>query len=247
LADLRRANVLLAAVMDRLDTGAIAIDAEGVIQAANQPARSYLHLDSDPRGTPLLELLGGMGLGDLGETVGRLITDSGGSFEDIELNLSGGSRSLRLSAQTLSEGDSGALGRVILFKEISHEPLRRAFDEIVATVSGNEGEVRSPLEEALGRMRDLAEEVGASGISSPGMAELLERVSRGQTAMQSWLDVDDELAREDYPDAQLLIDRMRLAGQRWPRTHELPPRVTELLARVDSYYESGENSKQRVL
>ena len=233
--------------MDRLDTGAIAIDADGVIQAFNQPARSYLHLDSDPRGTPLLELLGSMGLAELGETVGGLITESGGSFEDVELNVSGGSRCLRLSAQTLSDEDGGPLGRVILFKEISHEPMRHSFDEIVASVSDTDGELRPFLESALDQLRGLAEQVGGSGISSPGMAELLDRVSRTQTDMQSWLDVDDELARADYPDAQLLIDRMRLASQRWPRAHELPPRVTELLARVDAYYESGENSKQRVL
>ena len=73
------------------------------------------------------------------------------------------------------------------------------------------------------------------------------RVTGSQTAIQSWLEVDDVLSREDFPDAQLLIERMRLANKRWPQTEELPERVQLLAARVDSYYESGENPKQRVL
>jgi hypothetical protein len=79
------------------------------------------------------------------------------------------------------------------------------------------------------------------------MAELTERVSRTQTAVQSWLDVDDLLVRESYPDAQLLLDRMRLASQRWPAAEELPSRVRELGERVEAYYESGENPGKRVL
>ena len=79
------------------------------------------------------------------------------------------------------------------------------------------------------------------------MAELSDRASRTQTAMQNWLDVDESLAREDYPDAQLLVDRMRVANQRWPQASELPERVAELARLVEAYYESGENQKQRVL
>ena len=58
------------------------------------------------------------------------------------------------------------------------------------------------------------------------MAELTERVSRTQTAIQNWLDVDDVIAREDYPDAQLLLDRMRCAtNSAGPDADELPGRV----------------------
>jgi hypothetical protein len=59
--------------------------------------------------------------------------------------------------------------------------------------------------------------------------------------------VDDALAREDYPDAQLLQDRMRVGLARWPLPDQVPPRVSELAKRVEEYYESGENPKQRVL
>ena len=50
LQDLQRANVFLAAVMDQLDTGALAVDAAGVIQALNRPVRDYLALEGDVRG-----------------------------------------------------------------------------------------------------------------------------------------------------------------------------------------------------
>jgi hypothetical protein len=79
------------------------------------------------------------------------------------------------------------------------------------------------------------------------MSELADRLSRTLTATQNWLDVDDAMAGEDFPDAQLLQDRMRVALARWPLGNEVPGRVRELLKRVEHYYESGENLKQRVL
>ncbi len=56
-----------------------------------------------------------------------------------------------------------------------------------------------------------------------------------------------DLAQEDYPDAQLLQDRMRVAVARWPLPDQVPGRVRELARSVEEYYESGENPKQRVL
>jgi hypothetical protein len=79
------------------------------------------------------------------------------------------------------------------------------------------------------------------------MSELGERVSRTLTAVENWLAVDDAMAREEFPDPQLLQDRMRIATGRWPLSDELPERVGELARRVEEYYESGENPKQRVL
>ena len=70
---------------------------------------------------------------------------------------------------------------------------------------------------------------------------------RNLAAVQNWLDVDDLLAAEAYPDAQLLLDRMRVASRRWPRADELPARVVEMARVVDTYYESGENPGKRVL
>ena len=79
------------------------------------------------------------------------------------------------------------------------------------------------------------------------MTQLAERVSRTQTALAQWLDVDDAMAREDYPDAQGLRDRMRIASARWPLGDELPARVLALARSVDEYYDSGEKSRERVL
>ena len=84
-------------------------------------------------------------------------------------------------------------------------------------------------------------------IDSSGMGALSERMSQAMTAIDNWLDVDTALAREDYPDAQLLQDRMRVAMARWPLPDQVPERVQELVRRVEDYYESGENPKQPVL
>lgn len=245
--DLKRANVFLEAVMDRLDTGAVAIDDAGIVRAANRPALEYLHLEEDPRGIPMRTIFAGEGLGEIGEAVERLLADGSGSFEELDLRVGDATRRLRVNAQQLADAEGAALGSVTLFREVSHEPLRRRFDEIVVDVSHHEGELRPRLEQALREVAQLGEAVRATGIGSPSMAELSERASRAQTAIQSWLDVDDTLAREDYPDAQALQDRMRVASNRWPRGVPLPARVGDLGRRVEAYYESGENSKQRAL
>jgi hypothetical protein len=249
LEDLRRANRFLEAVMDRLDTGAIALDPSGVVQAVNKPACHYLNLGRDPRGELLAEVLAEESLAHLAEMIPRLAEAHGGSFEDIELPVDGTPHKLRVSAQTLTEGEREGepIGRVILFREVSHEPLRRRFDEVLDALGQQEGGIREDLETAIGELRSLNATVESTGVASAGMAELSERASRTQTAMQNWLDVDDLLAREDYPDAQLLLDRMRVATERWPQKDSLPERVAELARRVDAYYESGENAKQRVL
>ena len=39
----------------------------------------------------------------------------------------------------------------------------------------------------------------------------------------------------------------RLICVRWPASGDLPSRVAELSRHVEAYYESGENSRQRVL
>ena len=55
--DLQNANSIMQAVMDKLEVGAIAVDREGLVRAANAPARAYLQLDDDPRGRKIDELL----------------------------------------------------------------------------------------------------------------------------------------------------------------------------------------------
>ncbi|MCH2186031.1 hypothetical protein MK280_09185, partial [Myxococcota bacterium] len=103
------------------------------------------------------------------------------------------------------------------------------------------------VESVLERLGRLMVEVEASGVTSPNMVELVEVISRAQTAMQGWLDVEEVLQREDYPDAQLLRDRMLLANKRWPRPSAFPERIQTLARRVEDYYESGENPRERIL
>ena len=242
VAQLRDTNYFLEAVMDRLDTGAVAVDADGVLRAANRPAREHLNLGDDPRGTPMASVLEKLGIESLGDTVVRLLDESEAAFEDVQTTVAGQLVRLRISAQRLEE-----VGSVVLFKEVSHEPLRRRYEEILVGLGQADGELRSGLEQALADLEELAGEASGIGVSSPRMAELSERVSRTQTAIQNWLDVDDLIAGKEYPDAQILLDRMRVASQRWPDVDALPSRVVKLHQAVELYYESGENPGKRVL
>ncbi len=139
VSELRATNSFLEAVMDRLNTGALAVDAEGVVRAANRPARDYLDLSEDPRGTPLSAILEKLGVQQLIDTVSHLMDECGGSFEDLELRVKGRSQRLRISTQRLTRDGGDDVGSVILFKEVSHEPLRRSFEEIVSSVGQESG------------------------------------------------------------------------------------------------------------
>ena len=120
-------------------------------------------------------------------------------------------------------------------------------DWISGTKSAGAGALRETLEKALSDLADLGERVSGAGVESANMAELRERVSRTQTAIGNWLDVDDTMAGEAYPDAQMLRDRLSVAAQRWPRSASLPEGVVVLSRAVEAYYESGENPRQRIL
>ena len=247
LAHIQQANVFLEAVMDELDVGAIALDAAGVVRAANRPARDYLALEGETRGLPLGEVLRRHGLGHVGGAVWRLAAGGSPHSEDVEVRVGGCEQRLRVAVKTLDDDAGRCFGRVILLREISHEPMQRRFIDAVNDVLGGAGELRPRLVGVREQLRTLGEEVTRSRVESPGMAELGERISRAQTALENWLDVDDALADQDYPDAQLLQDRMRVAMARWPLADEVPERVRELARRVEEYYESGDNPKQRVL
>ena len=245
VGDLRASNVFLEAVMDELDTGALAVDADGVVRAANRLAREYLGLPEDARGRPLEQALPPGVLERVGE-VAKTLESEAGCYQEMELPVGRGVR-LRVHARTLARPGGGMLGRVILAREISHEPLRRRFDETVEWLVGaGDGALRERLVQAQREIGKLVRELGNEGVASPGRAELRDRATRTLTAIEYWLAVDDALAREAFPDAQPLLDRMRLANQRWPQ-ERLPERVRELARRVESYYESGENPKQPVL
>jgi CheY-like chemotaxis protein len=243
LGDLRGANVFLEAVMDELDTGALAVDADGIVRAANRLAREYLGLASDARGRTLESALA-PAVRDAVLPALALESDAG-CYQELDLPVGRGVR-VRVHARALARPDGGPLGRVILAREISHEPLRHKFDAIVeGLVNAGDDTLRGLLAEAQQELGALAKELG-TGVTSPGRAELRDRASRTQTAIEYWLAVDDALSREAFPDAQPLLDRMRLASQRWPQPR-LPERVRQLARRVESYYESGENPKQPVL
>jgi CheY-like chemotaxis protein len=247
LAGLSRANLFLEAVMDHLDTGALAVDAAGVIEAVNRPVRDYLALEGDLRGKLLKQVLESHGLEEVGEAAYALADQSGRSWTDVEVRIAQRGHRLRISMHSLTDHSGVAFGRVILIREISHEPMQRRFDDLVGDIVAGTGELRERLEKARDQLRALAAEAQESRIDSPGMGELVERISRTRTAIENWLDVDEALAREDFPDAQLLQDRMRVAMTRWPLPDETPDRVRALARRVEEYYESGENPKQRVL
>jgi CheY-like chemotaxis protein len=247
LAHLQQANLYLEAVMDELDVGAIALDESGVVRAANRPARDYLALEGEPRGRPFGEVLRQHGLEQVGGAAWRLASGSLPRNEDVDVCVGGCPQRLRVSVKRLEGSGERCFGRVIFLREVSHEPMQRRFIDALNGVVRAEDVLRPRLEGAREQLRGLAEELGRSRVVSPGMAELGERISRARTALENWLDVDDALAGEDYPDAQLLQDRMRVALGRWPLGDEVPERIRELSRRVEEYYESGENPKQRVL
>jgi CheY-like chemotaxis protein len=247
LVDLKHANVFLEAVMDQLDTGALAVDADGVVQAANRPVRDYLALEGDLRGRQLSAVFRDHGLDDLGSIVYALAQDPSRTYDEVDFTVADRAYRMRVAVHSLSDPSSETFGRVVLLREISHEPLRRRFEDVVAQLAGAGGTLRPLLEQARGDLRALTDEARGLHIDSSGVGELSERLSRTLTAVDAWLDVDDALVGEDYPDAQLLQDRLRVAVARWPLPDQLPARVRELARRVEDYYESGENPKQPVL
>jgi len=253
LEDLKGANAFLAATIDEIPIGALVVDAAGTVRAANRTGREYLGLHQDPNGQPLEKVLGAEALREVREVSRRLGIGCEGAagahadYEELDVAAGGVSLRLRVAVRTLSDASRRTLGRVILMREISHEPLRWRFDEILHEIQSADGGLRPRLEQALQELGDFAGKVQQSGVASQGMAELGERISRTRTAIENWLAVDDALLREGYPDARLLVERMRVASSRWPLPEALPERVRRLAQRVESYYANGENPGQPVL
>jgi CheY-like chemotaxis protein len=247
IENVQNANVFLEAVMDQLDTGAIAVDSSGVIQAVNRPMREYLGLGGSLRGRSLDDVMEAHGLSAVRSAAERIAADDSVSYEDVELSMGGQPHRFRIVCHNLKNDSDVVFGQVVLAREVSHENLRSRYDDLVGHIVEVDGELRQELETALDQLRGLAEDVRNSHVDSPGMVQLGERLSRTLTAIENWLDVDEALAVEEFPDAQLLLDRIRVATARWPLVNRIPARVRELAKQVDQYYESGENPKQRVL
>ena len=243
LSDLRKANSFLEAVMDELDTGAISLDADGVVQAINRPVREYLGLGGDVRGRPFSEVLSHKGVERIEAAVREAEKEEGVAFCDVDVE----SHRFRVTARSLADDAGRRLGRVLLFREVSHEPLQRRFSELLGDIVSERAALRPVLESAREKLRELSDGIRRSSVQSAGMSELGERISRTRTAVDNWLEVDDAMARQGFPDAHLLQDRMRIAVARWPLRDELPQRVVELARRVDEYYETGEKAGASVL
>ena len=247
LGDLRGANVFLEGVMDQLDTGALALDARGVVRAVNKPAREYLGIVGDPRGKELREVLEPEVWDRFCGALSCMGVDAEVSHTDVDLPVGDGVR-VRVKRNPLAGSNGEQLGQVVLAREISHEPMRLRFDEIVEGLATHEGDaLRAKLGLAQAELAKLSQQLRGKQIAAPGMGDLRERTNRTLTSIDHWLTVDDTLAREDYPDAQLLRERLRVANARWPLGSRLPQRVQDLVQRVEAYYESGENPKRTVL
>ena len=97
--DLRDANLFLEAVMDRLRTGAIALDRDGVVRAVNKPALAFVGLEGDIRGRSIEEVFGRHEFEELRERVRALEAEGGGSFEEVAIGVGAGHR-VRISSQS---------------------------------------------------------------------------------------------------------------------------------------------------
>jgi hypothetical protein len=209
--------------------------------------REYLGLGGSLRGRSLDDVMEAHGLSAVRSAAERIAADDSVSYEDVELSMGGQPHRFRIVCHNLKNDSDVVFGQVVLAREVSHENLRSRYDDLVGHIVEVDGELRQELETALDQLRGLAEDVRNSHVDSPGMVQLGERLSRTLTAIENWLDVDEALAVEEFPDAQLLLDRIRVATARWPLVNRIPARVRELAKQVDQYYESGENPKQRVL
>ena len=187
------------------------------------------------------------GLETVGGAAMKVMEDADTTYDEIDVPVQSNNLRLRVTTKILADESQASIGRVILLREISHEPLDRRFNDVVSSIVQADGDLRGVLEQASDALRELLADVEASQLETGGMGELSDRLSRTLTATENWLDVDDALAGQDFPDAQVLQDRMRVATARWTLPDEIPARVRELARRVEDYYESGENPKQRVL
>jgi FixJ family two-component response regulator len=238
LQDLRKANVFLETVMDELGIGAIALDADGVVQAINRPVREYLGLPGEVRGRPFSELLSRKGVDRIEAALREAEREEGVAYSDVDLE----NNRFRLSVRTLADDAGQRLGRVLLFREVSHEPLQRRFSELLGDIVSERDGLRPVLESSREKLREVQEEIRRSPVQSAGMSELAERVSRTRTALDNWLEVDDAMARQGFPDANVLQERMRISLARSPLRDDVPARVQELAKRVEDYYETGEKA-----
>ena len=191
--------------MDELDTGAIAVDAAGVVRAANRPARKYLGLRRGRRAGSRRARRGAGGR-----------ERGGGAVRPTRRRASrrwawarrGGAPAAAHGAGARATPRAAA-GRVILVREISHEPLRRRFDELVGGLARAGDALRARREDAA-ELRGLART--AARASSRRAWRSRRNAPRAPSPPSStgspWTTRSPPRA---IPDAQLLRERMRVA------------------------------------
>ncbi len=155
LDDVQQANRFLAAAIDEIPVGALVVDAAGIVRATNRSAREYLGLRADPRGQALAEVLGGDALREVRDTAARLGESDGARYEELELSLGGVSLRLRMAVRTIRQAEQ-PIGRVILLREISHEPLRRHFEDLLQEIKSEPGDLRVATREGAAGTRGCA-------------------------------------------------------------------------------------------
>ena len=219
--------------MDRLGMGALAVDAARRgrrRRTARRASTSASH--GDPRGSARSTSV----LGEHGARASCARRASCGGERPVALEESssasrGASLRLRVAVHTLRTAAGDPFGRVCC---CARSPTSRCGGASRRSSSGSWSPCPARSERGSSRRagpRCAARRAGAGsrGVASPGMGELAERISRTVTALENWLAVDDALAREDFPDAQLLL-RSACASRmsRWPLPDEIPARVREL-------------------
>ncbi|MGH0029743.1 MAG: response regulator, partial [Myxococcota bacterium] len=155
LAGLKRANLFLGAVMDELDIGAIAVDADQVVQAVNRPVREYLGIDGDPQGRPLSSLLAAEKLAAFKDAAEEWDDDAAKAYSDVDVE---GHR-FRVTRRVLVDATGASIGHVVLFREISHEPLQRRVNELLGDIVQADADLRAVLEHARDALPAVATEV----------------------------------------------------------------------------------------
>ena len=247
-----RANLFLEAVMDELDTGALAVDAAGVDPArSNRPVRDYLGARGRPaRQAARARCSATHGLAEVGEAAVALARRARAHLGGRR----GAHRAARApaphhDAQPDRRQPARRFGRVILIREISHEPMQRRFDDLVGDIVACDGELR-----ARGSRRRASSCASSVG-EAQGSRRRFARDGRAGRAHLAHAHRDRELARRRRrARARGLPRRAAAAGPHARRDDALAaaatrcPRACRTLARrVEDYYESGENPKQRVL
>ena len=96
---------------------------------------------------------------ELRTTAFELAADEDASHADLELDVGGMALRMRVTVRHLSDPSGASLGTVVFFREISHEPLRRRFDDLVSELLEADGELRPSMETAVSELRTLGDEL----------------------------------------------------------------------------------------